>query len=100
MWKFGLIEIPQGSKNVRVRYEAKVFEEGSKFGIEGGRISKLWASINGETILNYDHFLDPHPLQNRKGNSLIFVAQSAKNLQHFYTLGEDRFLFICILQFF
>ncbi len=61
MWKFGLIEIPQGSKNVRVRYEAKVFEEGSKFGIEGGRISKLWASINGETILNYDRGWDVRP---------------------------------------
>ena len=27
--------------------EAKVYEEGSEFGIEGGRISKLWIGGNG-----------------------------------------------------
>lgn len=61
MWKVGFIEIPQGSETVRVRYQAKVYAEGSKYGIHGGRISKLWASINGETVLNYDRGWDVRP---------------------------------------
>lgn len=61
MWRFGFVKIQQGSETVKVQYEAKVYEEGSQFGIDGGRISKLWASVNGETIINYDRGWDIVP---------------------------------------
>lgn len=40
-----------------IRYTAKVFEEGSQFGINGGNISSLW--IDG--VLNYDRGWDKRP---------------------------------------
>ena len=40
-----------------IRYTAKVFEEGSRFGINGGNISCLW--IDG--VLNYDRGWDNRP---------------------------------------
>ena len=50
MWSKGIIEI-EGTK---VSYEVKHFEEGSDFGIDGGRISKLECRANGGTILHYE----------------------------------------------
>lgn len=39
-------------------YQAKVYAEGSRFGIHGGKISKLWMHKNGKTIVNYDRGWD------------------------------------------
>ena len=49
MWSKGEIEI-EGTK---VQYWVKHYEEGSEFGIDGGRISKLECRANGKTILHY-----------------------------------------------
>ena len=50
------------------RFQAKVFDEGSKYGIDGGRVSKLFvwdASIGfGSCIVCYDRGWDVRP----KGN--------------------------------
>jgi len=54
MWKNGIIEI-EGNK---VEYFAKIFDEGSIFGINNGRISKLTLEINGKMVLNYDRGWD------------------------------------------
>ena len=44
------------------KIQAKIFDEPSQFGIDNGRISKLWISGNGEE-LNYDRGWDtPEPL--------------------------------------
>lgn len=40
---------------------AKVFAEGSDFGIDGGRVSKLGISKNNKTICNYDRGWDIEP---------------------------------------
>ena len=42
-------------------YRAKVYDEGSIHGIDGGRISKLWISRDGRTVASYDRGWDIHP---------------------------------------
>ena len=37
---------------------AKVFDEPSQYGINGGRVSKLWLEHKGQPILNYDRGWD------------------------------------------
>lgn len=37
---------------------AKVYDEPSQYGINGGRISKLWLEHKGKPILNYDRGWD------------------------------------------
>ena len=42
MWHEGTIGVPKGNgKYTVVHYWVKAYEEGSQYGIEGGRISKL-----------------------------------------------------------
>lgn len=57
MWSKGNIEID----GMKVEYWVKHFEEGSEFGIDGGRISKLECRINGETLLHYERGWDKKP---------------------------------------
>ena len=47
MWRQGYTE--NGAS-----YCAKVYEQGSRYGIGGGRISKLQIKIHGVEIYNYD----------------------------------------------
>lgn len=62
MWKKGCIGIPQdGGKYKAVHYEAKVYDEGSRFGIDGGRISKLALKMDGEWVATYDRGWDIKP---------------------------------------
>ena len=57
MWSKGSIEID----STEVQYWTKHFEEGSEWGIDGGRISKLECRANGKTILSYDRGWDMEP---------------------------------------
>ena len=54
MWKEGSILI--GGKGYR--YWVKQFDEGSQYGIDGGRISKLMIKRGGEIVCNYDRGWD------------------------------------------
>lgn len=42
------------------KYQAKVYDKGSHFGINNGRVSKLWIYNvkTGEVLYNYDRGLD------------------------------------------
>ena len=62
MWKEGTIGIPKkdGAYTV-VHYWAKVYEKKSKYGIEGGKISKATLKINDEVVYNYERGLDVPP---------------------------------------
>lgn len=42
-------------------YHVKHFDEGSVFGIDGGRISKLWIAKNGKEYACYDRGWDKAP---------------------------------------
>ena len=44
------------------RYWVKHFDEGSQFGIDGGRISKLMIKRSGEIVCNYDRGWDIKPV--------------------------------------
>lgn len=61
MWSEGIIACPKtGGK---YKYWVKHFEEGSEFGIDGGRISKLTIRKVGESrdLMNYDRGWDIKP---------------------------------------
>jgi hypothetical protein len=58
MWSEGIIASP--TTGCKYKYWVKHYEEGSPFGIDGGRISKLTIRKVGETrdLYNYDRGLD------------------------------------------
>ena len=53
MWYHGTIN--------NIKWSAKVYDEPSEFGINSGRISKLWIAIDGVAICNYDRGWDLKP---------------------------------------
>ncbi len=57
MWSEGTIGInafSEDKQTIIFHYWVKHYEEGSEFGIDGGRISKLRMTAKGETVVNYD----------------------------------------------
>ena len=58
MWKEGSIKVSDSI----FQYWIKVFEEGSEFGIEGGKISKLMLKRDGKVVCNYDRGWDIKPV--------------------------------------
>lgn len=54
------MEITTGKTN-GYRYSIKHFENGSEYGIDGGRISKLWIGKDGQTFANFDRGWDIYP---------------------------------------
>lgn len=63
MWSVGSIAAPNDDGTYTVcKYRVKHFDEPSeKYGIDGGRISKLTITVNGEITLNYDRGWDIEP---------------------------------------
>ena len=59
----------------------KVFDEGSRFGINNGRISKLWIQRkqNKEEVANYDRGWDIKPFDDN-GN---FYSKDVKNVYEY-----------------
>lgn len=57
MWKEGSLRVYESI----FHYWMKVYETGSKFGIDGGKIPKLMLKRNGEIVANYDRGWDVKP---------------------------------------
>jgi hypothetical protein len=57
MWKEGSLRVYESI----FQYWMKVYETGSKFGIDGGKISKLMLKRNGVIVANYDRGWDVKP---------------------------------------
>lgn len=57
MWKEGSIKVHESI----FHYWMKVFEEGSEWGIDGGKVSKLMLKRNGAVVANYDRGWDIKP---------------------------------------
>ena len=57
MWNEGILQVD----GKQVYFQAKVYDEGSQFGINNGRISKLYASVNGKVLFTYDRGWDVKP---------------------------------------
>ena len=58
MWKVGTMKV----RNSIFKFWVKYFDEGSCFGIDEGRISKLRLERNGITVCNYDRGWEIHPV--------------------------------------
>ena len=58
MWNEGTIKVNQSI----FHYEVKHYEEGSRFGIDEGCISKLMLKRNSEIVCNYDREWDIEPI--------------------------------------
>ena len=58
MWKEGSLKV----YNSIFHYWIKVYDEGSQYGIEGGKISKLMLKRDGKTVCNYDRGWDVKPV--------------------------------------
>ncbi len=73
LWKEGTIGFPKGKHEGKVaHYWAKVFDEGSQFGINGGRISKLMIKVNGVTTLSYERGWDIEPDENDEATMIAY----------------------------
>ena len=57
-------------------YWMKQYEEGSQFGIDGGRISKLMLKRNGKIVYNYDRGLDVAPVDENTAFALEILLHS------------------------
>jgi len=63
-WKTGTVRgyDKNTGKGISYRYDAKVYEKGSEYGINEGRISKLWiADSRGNTVASYDRGWNMEP---------------------------------------
>ena len=58
MWKEGTIKV----YNSIFHYWVKVYDEGSVFGIDEGRISKLMLKRDGKSVCCYDRGWDIYPV--------------------------------------
>ena len=80
MWKEGSILI--GGKGYR--YWVKQFDEGSQYGIDGGRISKLMIKRDGEIVCNYDRGWDIEPVDTntRVALQILLYDYNSGGTQH------------------
>lgn len=74
MWKIGTLEI--GSSIFY--YEMKQFEEGSHYGIDGGRISKLDIRRGGKTVCRYDRGWEMKPADHDTQSALETLLSENK----------------------
>lgn len=72
MWKEGSLRV----NGDIFHYWMKQYEEGSPFGIDGGRISKLMLKRNGEIVYNYDRGLDVAPVDENTAFALEILLNS------------------------
>lgn len=72
-WHEGTIGIPQKDGSSKIaHYWVKAFEEGSEWGINGGKISKLSIKIDGEWVANYDRGWDVKPADDDEATQLAY----------------------------
>ena len=72
MWKEGTIKI----QNSVFHYWVKVYDEPSRFGIDGGRISKLMLKRKNEIVCNYDRGWDIKPVDRDTESALLILLHS------------------------
>ena len=72
MWKEGTIKI----QNSIFHYWVKVYDEPSRFGIDGGRISKLMLKRKNEIVCNYDRGWDIRPVDEDTESALQILLYS------------------------
>ena len=72
-WHEGTIGIPTKGETKIAHYWVKAYEEGSVYGINEGRISKLEIRIGGETVVHYDRGWDIEPDENDEAAQIAYA---------------------------
>ena len=72
MWKEGSLRV----NGDIFHYWMKQFDEGSEWGIDGGRISKLMLKRNGKMVYNYDRGEDVAPVDKNTAIALELLLHS------------------------
>ena len=72
MWNEGTISV----NGEIFHYWMKQYEEGSEFGINGGRISKLTIKRSGREVYNYDRGEDIEPIDKNTETALAIILKS------------------------
>ena len=72
MWKEGTVSV----NGEIFHYWMKQYEEGSEFGINGGRISKLTIKRSGREVYNYDRGEDIAPIDKNTETALEIILKS------------------------
>lgn len=72
MWKEGTVSV----NGEIFYYWLKQYEEGSEFGINGGRISKLTIKRSGREVYNYDRGEDIAPIDKNTETALAIILKS------------------------
>ena len=72
LWKEGTIGIPVNGETKIAHYWAKVYDEGSIYGIDEGRISKLTIKIDGQTVVSYDRGWEIEPDENDEATMIAY----------------------------
>ena len=71
MWKEGTVSV----NGEIFHYWLKQYEEGSEFGINGGRISKLTIKRSGREVYNYDRGEDIAPIDKNTETALAIILK-------------------------
>ncbi len=71
MWNEGTVSV----NGEIFHYWMKQYEEGSEFGINGGRISKLTIKHGGREVYNYDRGEDIEPIDKNTETALEIILK-------------------------
>ena len=72
-WHEGTIGIPQKDGSSKIaHYWVKAYDEGSAYGINEGKISKLQITIDGETVASYDRGWDIEPAEDDEATQIAY----------------------------
>ena len=73
LWHEGTIGIPQKDGSSKIaHYWVKAYDEGSAYGINEGKISKLQITIDGETVASYDRGWDIEPAEDDEATQIAY----------------------------
>ena len=73
LWHEGTIGIPQKDGRSKIaHYWVKAYDEGSAYGINEGKISKLQITIDGETVASYDRGWDIEPAEDDEATQIAY----------------------------
>jgi len=78
-----------------LRFQAKVYDEGSEFGINEGRVSKLWVRDEAlrQTILNYERGWDIKPTkaaERRLLEALLEYLEALPTIETWEAIAEGQ----------
>ena len=69
----GTIGIPQKDGSSKIaHYWVKAYDEGSAYGINEGKISKLQITIDGEMVASYDRGWDIEPAEDDEATQIAY----------------------------